>query len=106
VGEDGEEGQLGPMGLTGPQGATGTAGATGPAEPAIYLVGEDGADGEVGAPGTGVTSPNDIGPLFGLYAPGGFNVMTGRYAIMANHLILNGTQRVVVQGTGRLSIYN
>jgi hypothetical protein len=49
-------------------------------------------------------SPTKPDPNGGSYAPGSFNVMTGRYALMVERLQLTATQRMNIQGTGRLRI--
>lgn len=38
------------------------------------------------------------------YSPGSFRVLTGSFLLMANHLILTGTQRATLQGTARLRL--
>jgi hypothetical protein len=39
-----------------------------------------------------------------VYAPGSFTIADGRFEIMSKRLQLTGTQRLTMQGTGRLRI--
>lgn len=49
--------------------------------------------------------PNQqLDPEVGSYAPGGFSLATGKYAVMANRLQLVGAERVRLAGTARLRI--
>lgn len=43
-------------------------------------------------------------PSIGSYAPGSFTIGDGQYANMVKRLTLTGTQRVTINGTGRLRI--
>lgn len=120
VGIDGADGEPG-MPITGAQGIQGVAGTAMP--------GQDGTDGDSqmipgpqGATGVAIVSPpgndgqdasNDfvqlgsdpiVDPFIGSYAPGSFDIATGRYAVMSNLLQLTGTQTARVEGTGTLRI--
>lgn len=46
----------------------------------------------------------DFDPHIQSYAPGGFTIPTGHFAIMARHLILSSDQRARIEGNGRLRI--
>lgn len=83
-----------PGGTTGPPGPQGSQGPPG-------LDGQEGVEGLDGTPGPSGTGTD---PLQGFYAPGSFDVPTGKYALMSRHLILTGTQRVTLHGTGTLRI--
>lgn len=43
-------------------------------------------------------------PLQGSYTPGSFTLSTGKYAVMANSLILTGTQEAKLLGTSNLRL--
>lgn len=47
---------------------------------------------------------DDADPGRGSYAPGSFSLLTGKFAVMSNHLQLTGTQRFTGSGTSRLRI--
>jgi hypothetical protein len=99
-GQDGEDGQDG-IPIPGAAGAAGSAGAAGIA--GLTIPGRDGDDAEatffMGAPGI-----NFDAPVLHAYAPGGFSIPDGHFAIMAKRLQLTTTQRVTLQGTARLRI--
>lgn len=104
VGDSGEDGQDG-MPVPGPQGFTGPQGIVGPMGP----IGMDGEPGEYDfhIPGPiGATGPAGSGqdPTLGSFAPGTFSIPTGKYAVMSKSLILTGSQRATIQGTGVLRI--
>lgn len=46
----------------------------------------------------------DLNPHIQSYAPGGFTIPTGHFAIMARHLILQSDQRATLEGNARLVI--
>jgi len=100
LGEQGDPGELGPPGLIGPTGPQGVTGADGPVGPATFLV-ADAEEGPMGHPGPAFVMP--VVPS-GLYAPGSFTLENGQYAVMSNHLILKGTERVTLHGNSRLRI--
>jgi hypothetical protein len=54
--------------------------------------------------GDTVTGAVASDPSIGSYAPGAFTIADGKYAIMAKRLVLTGTQRVTIAGTGRLRV--
>lgn len=54
--------------------------------------------------GSAWTSLADPSGSQGSYAPGSFTIATGKFYVMTKRLILTGSQRAVVQGTGRLRI--
>jgi hypothetical protein len=43
-------------------------------------------------------------PAVGSFAPGGFSLVTGQYAMMVRGLILTGSQQVALAGTSCLRI--
>lgn len=45
-------------------------------------------------------------PPEGSYAPGSYTIATGKFRNAVNHQQFTGTQRLTIQGTGRLSIQN
>lgn len=102
---------MGPPGPTGAAGAAGATGATGPQG----LIGPPGWDAEppdepLMIPGpTGATGPAGAGgsdPPEGSYAPGSYTIATGKFRIAVMRQQFTGSQRLTVQGTGRLSIRN
>jgi hypothetical protein len=107
-GLDGEDGMWGPPGQPGAQGASGSPGSTGP-QGSAGPIGPPGLDGEdCGGPWIipGPQGPQGTvtDPIIGSYSPGSFTIPTGKYADLVKRLILTGSQRLTVQGTGRLRI--
>lgn len=47
-----------------------------------------------------------VGLTSGAYAPGSMTIPTGRFLMWGKQLQLTGTQRLTLQGTARLSLYN
>jgi len=99
VGADGDDGLPGPIGLTGFTGAAGADGIAGP-------MGQPGMDGDDGAWGPPGQNAPFYDPPQGSYAPGSFLVATGKFGMMVRELSLSGTQRVLLEGTARLTILN
>lgn len=60
------------------------------------------ADGTFASPGGGAGAD----PPEGSYAPGGVTIATGKFRLAAGEVQLIGTQELVIQGTGRLSLGN
>lgn len=60
------------------------------------------ADGTFAAPSGG----SGADPPEGSYAPGSYTVATGKFRVAARRQEFTTTQRLTIQGTGRLSLYN
>lgn len=101
VGADGPPGEDG-IGYPGPAGAAGAAGAAG----VPGAQGEDGDPGWMGPPG--LTGPAGSGGSASdpLYEPGSYTLATGTYRVAAKRQKFTGSQRLVINGTARLSLVN
>lgn len=124
IGTPGPQGDPGPAGADGAQGLQGNPGADG-------AQGIQGIQGIQGNPGPGVpaggttsqvlqktsdtdyatgwvTPPGGSGadPPEGSYAPGSYTIATGKFRHAVKRQQFTGTQRLTIQGTGRLSLGN
>ncbi len=105
-GRDGEDGEDAPI-IPGPAGAAGTPGTNGTTTFILRQEdGEDGRDSFVPGP-QGIQGPAGSGAGSDpSYSPGSFTVSTETEKFLCNRLKLATTQRITLNGTGRLALLN